>query len=247
VADCPCNTYEIMENPTQFDLNEAIQNWRRNMAASPAFQPDDLDELEFHLHDSIRSLRSKGLSDYEAFWLAKNRLGPGDLLDCEFGKVNAERVWLNRALWMVIGSLAIGALSSLASIIVALATIGVHELRMQERLLGPFSMIAYVFTLVGLFLLVWRSGQQSNGLIWRIDGWMRTHRIAAAVSVFLLLALGYASSLAGNVIVAKTVPRSIFGVLMVWRSLAALTPILFWPFVLAWLLRRITRKTIPTK
>ena len=233
-----------MENQTQFNLNEAIQDWRRNMTASPAFQPGDLDELEFHLHDSIRSLKSKGLSDYEAFWLAKNRLGPGDMLDCEFRKVNAEQVWLNRALWMVIGSWAIGALSSLASIIVGFATIGVFELGMQEHLLGPFSMIAYVFILVGLFLLVWRSGQQSNGLISRIGGWMRTHRVAAAISLFLLLAFSYASPSAGILLTAKAVPRSTFGALMQWRQCAVLLPILFWPFALAWLLERITRKAI---
>jgi hypothetical protein len=233
-----------MENPTEFDLNEAIHHWRSTMAASPAFQLGDLDELESHLHDSIRSLKSKGLSDYEAFWLAKNRLGPGDLLEYEFRKVNAEQVWLNRALWMVIGSFVIAALSSLASVIVTLTTIGVHKLRMQEQLLGPFTMIAYVFTLVGLFLLVWRSGQQTNGLIWRIGGWMRTHRIAAAVSMFLLLAFSYASPLAGHILTAKAVPMSTYGALMHWRQYAQLVPILSWPFVLAWLLERVMRKTI---
>jgi hypothetical protein len=40
---------------------------------------------------------------------------------------------------------------------------------------------------------------------------------------------------------------STFGKLMQWRQYAALMPILFWPFVLAWLLERITRKTITTK
>jgi hypothetical protein len=236
-----------MENPTQFDLNEAIQSWRRNMAASPAFQPDDLDELEFHLHDSIRSLRSKGLSDHEAFWLAKNRLGAGDLLDCEFGKVNTDQVWLNRALWMVIGWFVVVGLSSLASIIETLTTVGVHKLRMQERLLGPFSMIVYIFALVGLFLLVWRSGQQSNGLICRINGWMRTHRIAAAISMFLLLAFSFASIYAGHILTAKAVPMSTYGALLHWRQYAQLVPILSWPFVLAWLLQRITRKAITTK
>ena len=147
---------------------------------------------------------------------------------------------------MVIGWFVVVGLSSLASIIETLTTIGVHKLRMQEHLLGLFSMIVYIFALVGLFLLVWRSGQQSNGLIWRIGGWMRTHRIAAAISMFLLLAFSFASIYAGHILTAKAVPMSTYGALMHWRQYAQLVPILSWPFVLAWLLQRITRKAITT-
>ena len=105
-------------------------------------------------------------------------------------------------------------------------------------------MIAYVFTFVGLFFLVWRLGQQSKDPVWRIGGWMRTHRLAAAISLFLLLAFSYAGPLAGHILTAKAVPRSTFASLLQWRSFAVLLPILFWPFVFAWLLQRITRKAI---
>jgi hypothetical protein len=101
-----------------------------------------------------------------------------------------------------------------------------------------------MFAIVGLFFLVWRSGKQSNGLICRIGAWMRTHRIAAAICVFLLLALNTAIALGAEVLTVKSMSMPIYGVLMEWRRSAALLPILFWPFVLAWLLQRITRKTI---
>jgi hypothetical protein len=59
-----------MENQTEFDLNRAIQQWRAGLADSPAFRAENLDELESHLHDSIRALEAHGLSVEEAFLIA---------------------------------------------------------------------------------------------------------------------------------------------------------------------------------
>jgi hypothetical protein len=47
-----------MENQTSFDLNAAIQRWRRELAKSSSFRADDLEELESHLRDSESSLQS---------------------------------------------------------------------------------------------------------------------------------------------------------------------------------------------
>ena len=47
---------EIMENQTSSDLSRAIQQWRRHLQQSSAFQHADLDELESHLHDSMPPL-----------------------------------------------------------------------------------------------------------------------------------------------------------------------------------------------
>src|SRR5690349_14090776 len=53
VAHRPRNLDEIMENPTSFDLNRAVQQWRETLAQSPAFRGENLNELESHLSDSI--------------------------------------------------------------------------------------------------------------------------------------------------------------------------------------------------
>ena len=52
------NTQKIMENQTAFDLNQAIQRWRENLANSPAFRSENLNELESHLRDSISTLET---------------------------------------------------------------------------------------------------------------------------------------------------------------------------------------------
>jgi hypothetical protein len=92
-----------MENQTSFDLNVAIQHWRENLAQSAAFRAENLNELESHLRDSIASWQTRGLSEYEAFFVASQRIGAGRQLEAEFEKVNRETMWLERLLWMLIG------------------------------------------------------------------------------------------------------------------------------------------------
>jgi hypothetical protein len=103
VDDGSRNTNEIMEPTTRFDLNLAIQQWRESLAQSPAFQRENLDELEAHLRDSVAALQARGLSAGEAFMIATRRMGKGGSLEAEFAKVNGRAVWLDRALWMLIG------------------------------------------------------------------------------------------------------------------------------------------------
>lgn len=94
-----------METTTSFDLNQAIQHWRENLAQSPAFRSENLDELEAHLRDSIATLQTQGLSAEEGFLIAVGRLGRTETLADEFGKMNAAAVWRDRALWMLAGML----------------------------------------------------------------------------------------------------------------------------------------------
>ncbi len=240
--DRPHNTHQAMENSTQFDLNEALRQWRENLSASPVFRPADLDELEFHLRDSVAALQTKGLSAREAFWVAKSRVGTNDTLDCEFGKVNAEQIWLNRALWMLIGLVAIRTLSSLVSVLVNLAAVAVHELTKEERLLGPFILVVQLVALIGLVLLAWRSARRNNGVVWQIGGWMKAHPIAAAISVFLFIALNQMGNAGANALMHRTMPISTYTALMLWRLPISLLAAFFWPVVLAWLLVRTARK-----
>jgi hypothetical protein len=92
-----------MENRTPFDLNAAIQQWRENLAQSPAFRSENLYELETHLCDSIARLQSSGLSAEEAFLVATKRIGNAGALESEYTKFNGSTVWLDRALWMLFG------------------------------------------------------------------------------------------------------------------------------------------------
>jgi hypothetical protein len=92
-----------MESTTSFDLIREIQQWRDNLAASPAFRGENLDELESHLRDSVSALQSHGLAPDEAFIIAARRIGKGGSLETEFAKVNRRGLLLDRTLWMLVG------------------------------------------------------------------------------------------------------------------------------------------------
>ena len=119
------NSGKIMETNPSFDLNRAIETWRANLAQSPAFRSDNLYELETHLRDSIATLERQGLTTEEAFLVALKRIGKGRALEAEFAKQNARSVWLDRALWVLIGSplwLLAGSLSQYLQIFLGLGT-----------------------------------------------------------------------------------------------------------------------------
>lgn len=82
-----------MENPTRFDLNAAVENWRHELTAQPPFTPDDRRELETHLRDSLAELKARGLNEEESFWLARRRVGQPQKLGEEFAKADSAKVW----------------------------------------------------------------------------------------------------------------------------------------------------------
>ena len=84
-----------MENPTPFDLNEAIRRWQESFGASRAFGADNLEELASHLRASVQRLQADGLSEEEAFQIAVRRLGERGALERELAKVHRwERIIL---------------------------------------------------------------------------------------------------------------------------------------------------------
>src|SRR5690349_2151569 len=92
-----------MEPTTPLDLNQAIQRWRTDLGHSPPLKRDNRDALEAPLRDSVASLQRQGLSAREAFIIGLERIGNGQALETQFARVNQKRVWLDRALWMLIG------------------------------------------------------------------------------------------------------------------------------------------------
>jgi len=111
-----------MENQTSFDLNGAIQRWRRELAKSKSFGVDDLEELESHLHDSQSSLEALGLTAEEAFIIAVRRTGSGDALAAEFASINEPSIASGRLLSMTMAGITISAWWSLTSTLLLVAT-----------------------------------------------------------------------------------------------------------------------------
>jgi hypothetical protein len=75
-----------MERATPVDLDEIVRKWRMDLERSGAFNPEELNELELHLRDSINRLKERGVAPEEAFWLARKRLGGDKTLEVEFAK-----------------------------------------------------------------------------------------------------------------------------------------------------------------
>jgi hypothetical protein len=95
---------KIMENKTGFDLNGAIAEWRSGMGREDALGAEALRELESHLREGVRELTGKGLSEEEAFLIARRRMGAGPELAKEFAAADPEGVWRRRLFWFVMMS-----------------------------------------------------------------------------------------------------------------------------------------------
>src|SRR5215471_903874 len=75
------NAHKIMAASIEFNLNDAFRLWREQLSQSPHFRPENLDELESHLRDSVTVLQSKGLSADEAFLIGTRRVGKDAALE----------------------------------------------------------------------------------------------------------------------------------------------------------------------
>lgn len=243
-----------MENPTSFDLNAALQRWRENLAASAAMKREDIAELEAHLRDSMVALEAKGLSAGEAFWVARSRLG-GDELVQEFGKVNREQVWLNRALWMVAGGIVLNLISGWAT---ALARLVVVIPAALQQLAAGWELIAvdtprwqvgiwstpallYPFVLVGLLAGAWWLLNRAGGRIGRLVGAARQRPVATGLMALALLALNIGLTMGSWALLYRTLPMEASASAMKWQYLTVAVQWLYLPLTLAWLLRRQSR------
>lgn len=71
---------------TMFNLEKAIEEWKRELRSSPAFEDGDVEELESHVRERVGELRSEGMSHEEAFEKTIDEIGPVDRLNEEWNK-----------------------------------------------------------------------------------------------------------------------------------------------------------------
>jgi len=106
-----------METQTRFDLNNALEDWRRELAAQPNLATEARRELETHLRDSMAELRQRGLNDEESFWLVRHRVGEPSRLAEEFVKSDPAKAWRERTMWIAIGLFAYNLWQSISGIL----------------------------------------------------------------------------------------------------------------------------------
>lgn len=100
MADRPQHSFQIMEPQTRFSLSSSVAEWRREMASQPGITSDQAHELESHLVESMNRLKQRGLTEEEAFWLARRRLGRCVDIAAEITKADPSCLWRDRVCWM---------------------------------------------------------------------------------------------------------------------------------------------------
>jgi hypothetical protein len=111
-----------------FNLEQAISEWRQQLAAGGIKTPDVLDELESHLREDVDQQVRSGLNRQQAFQDAAQRFGQASVLKAEFRK--ADKTAALRLKRIVLAG---SGLLYLAASSYSLVT---HEMAGQERLLG---------------------------------------------------------------------------------------------------------------
>lgn len=79
-----------------FNLEKAIEEWRKQMVAAGVKPPVPLEELESHLREEVAQQTKSGVKEPEAFHLAVLKIGQPGLLKREFAKVGGFYGFLSR-------------------------------------------------------------------------------------------------------------------------------------------------------
>jgi hypothetical protein len=154
-----------MENPARFDLNEAIRQWRTSLQGSPPLSAQELHELESHLRDSTTALQAQGHPPEEAFRLASQRLGQPRELENEFGKLNPQRVWMDRALWMIAGLLLFSLVGWLAAIAREMIFQQMLVRSTNAHLIVVVSLAIQWLVMLGSIAVFWRLATRGYGIV----------------------------------------------------------------------------------
>ncbi len=136
-----------METQSRFDLNQALAAWRQELASQSAICLEQARELEAHLLDALSDLEQRGLSEEEAFWLARRRLGRPEDLAGDFSKANPAAVWRERVFWLALGALTIHyglvALNYLSFFLMRLTGGGVSSTILNVYFYGSIAAVAF--------------------------------------------------------------------------------------------------------
>jgi hypothetical protein len=81
-----------------FNLEQAISDWRQQMAAGGIKMPEALDELESHLRDDVDQQLRSGLNAEQVFRTSIRQIGHAEMLKTEFNKNNHTKIMKRIAL-----------------------------------------------------------------------------------------------------------------------------------------------------
>jgi hypothetical protein len=112
-----------------FNLDQSINEWRRQMTAGGVKGPVVLDELESHVREDVERQTRSGMELKKAFDAAVQKIGPASALKNEFKKSRAAVVVERMMMVAAVLVLAFGAFLSMATLILCYRTVA-------ERVMG---------------------------------------------------------------------------------------------------------------
>ncbi len=100
-----------------FELNRQMDQFHSELQANHAMDETNVNELMAHMRDEMDTLQGKDLSEEEAFWIARHRLGDTNAIHTEFSKVNHSLVWRKRMIWLLLGYFVFSMVPKLAGLV----------------------------------------------------------------------------------------------------------------------------------
>lgn len=143
----------------QFQLDTAINGLLHQVSAKGTLTSEDTRELKSHLHDTVESLIQTGLTDEEAFEVAKLRLGNKEELANEFEKINGTSLVNKEWVFLFIGigfSIIIGNLLKFFQVIISY----MHKSGKISSSVGTFLVSLPYLLLIILVIYIFKNGEK---------------------------------------------------------------------------------------
>jgi hypothetical protein len=222
-------------------VDKQIEQWRNGLAESELLASSDVSELENHLRDEMGHLKTSGLSDEEAFLVARHRLGDTAALAEEFAKVSPHRQLANRLSWMATGVLAYLFVFKLSECATYTATLIGYAVGLRHPYLGVLACAAQVLAFAGIGVLMWRChvpDSPSQATTRRAPISVRAGLSGLFAACWVVAAWWIKSFY--HVYLMRTMPRPTFRVFMEAQSWAKLGWAMLIPFLAAGLIAFLT-------
>ncbi len=228
-----------------FNIEQQISGWRNQLANNEGLLPENINELEDHLRESIALLVEQTLSDEEAFLVSIRRIGTNAELSQEFRKVNGDLIWLQRSKWMIYGFLFFQIVFGFWSLFAE--TLGRYTMLFSSSALVGIILNGMVFALLplGIWFGTQNVGQEHVNWQGRFATFFRaiTRRQKTFLGlVIAALMIQPCVQIAMQIVTARVIPINKIGEyqagLAVYSVAAAFILPIFWLCMLVWLNRQ---------
>ncbi len=155
-----------MERQSRFDLTATTETWLDTLRQHGTLTDDDLRELQTHLLDAVEPLKAGGLSEEEAFLVARHRLGSAEVVGEEFGKIQRLPDVQREPMLLLLGAFGFLILKNAVDITNVFAVMGFAQIWGDSRLTSLANAgicLALMGALVVLLVRLTRDGREVLG------------------------------------------------------------------------------------